>query len=155
MVIAYWSISPSYIKYMICTLTLCKETNCGKFISVYLHLYLYRDMYYKTSLHFQRRCTEGKRKRRTISSDTRSYIGMYVGHWMTSLCWCHWMTSLCGCHWMTSLCGCHWMTSLCGCHWMTSLCWYHWLTLIAVHTRITAILLLAASLAVHEAYKYG
>ncbi len=28
---------------MICTLTLCKETNCGKFISVYQHLY--RDMY--------------------------------------------------------------------------------------------------------------
>jgi hypothetical protein len=37
MVIAYWSINPSYIKYMICTLTLRKETNGGKFISVYQH----------------------------------------------------------------------------------------------------------------------
>ena len=39
MVIAYWSINPPYIKYiyMICTFTLCKETNCGKFISVYQH----------------------------------------------------------------------------------------------------------------------
>ncbi len=37
MVIAYWSINPSYIKYMICTFSLCKETNCGVFISVYQH----------------------------------------------------------------------------------------------------------------------
>ncbi len=37
MVIAYWSINPSYIKYMICTFTLCKDTNCRKFISVYQH----------------------------------------------------------------------------------------------------------------------
>jgi hypothetical protein len=37
MVIAYWSINPSYIKYVICTSTLCRETNCGKFISVYQH----------------------------------------------------------------------------------------------------------------------
>ena len=46
MVIAYWSIYSYYIKYMIYAFTLCKETNCGKFISVYQHLY--RDMYYNT-----------------------------------------------------------------------------------------------------------
>jgi hypothetical protein len=46
MVIVYWSINPSYIKYnMICTLALCKETNCGKFISVCVYQHLYRDMY--------------------------------------------------------------------------------------------------------------
>ncbi len=48
---AYWSINPSYIKYnmiyyiYVCTFTLCKETKCGKFISVYQHyrivIYIY------------------------------------------------------------------------------------------------------------------
>ncbi len=38
MVIAYWRINSYFIRYiMIYTFTLCNETNCGKFNSVYRH----------------------------------------------------------------------------------------------------------------------
>ncbi len=49
MVIVYWSINQSYIKYMICIFTLCKKINCGKFISVYVPTLKDSDMYYNSA----------------------------------------------------------------------------------------------------------
>jgi hypothetical protein len=83
MVIAYWSINPSYIKYMICTSTLCRKTNCGKFIIVYQH---YRVVICITTHPFLTMIFPLLRLHAALE---RSFLGFLFRYWTHLLCHCY------------------------------------------------------------------